>query len=60
MKRHRVPYYWLIWLDERVLVAHSLEEGDWRTTATLKDRGRARIPPFEAVELDLDALLGSE
>jgi Uma2 family endonuclease len=60
LKRHRVPYYWLTWPEERVLVAHSHEEGDWRTTATLKDRGRARIPPFEAVELDLDALLGSE
>jgi Uma2 family endonuclease len=57
LKRHRVPYYWLIWPEERVLVAHALEEGDWRTIATLKDRGRARVPPFEAIELDLDALL---
>jgi hypothetical protein len=38
--------------------AHALQEGDWRTIATLKDRERTRIPPFEAVELDLDALLG--
>jgi Uma2 family endonuclease len=58
LKRHRVPYYWLIWPEERVLVAHALQEGDWRTIATLKDRERTRIPPFEAVELDLDALLG--
>jgi Uma2 family endonuclease len=57
LKRHRVPYYWLIWPEERVLVAHALEEGDWRTIATFKNRGRARVPPFEAVELDLDALL---
>lgn len=59
LKRHRVPYYWLIWPEERVLVAHALAEGDWRTVATLKDRGRARIPPFDAIELDLDAVLGS-
>ena len=58
LKRHRVPYYWLVWPEERVLVAHALDEGDWQTIATLKGRDRARIPPFEAVELALDALLG--
>jgi Uma2 family endonuclease len=58
LKRHRVPAYWLSWPEERVLVAHSLEDDDWRTIAALKDCGRAPIPPFEAVELDLDALLG--
>ncbi|MFB1489438.1 MULTISPECIES: Uma2 family endonuclease [unclassified Thiocapsa] len=60
LKRHRVPHYWLIWPEERILSAHALTDGDWRTIATLKDRGRARIPPFEAIELDLDALLGGE
>ncbi len=58
LKRHRVPHYWLIWPEERVLVAYTLDEGDWRTSVTLKGQGRARIPPFEAVELELDALLG--
>jgi len=58
LKRHRVPYYWLIWPEERVLVAYVLNAGDWRTSVTLKGQGRARIPPFEAVEVDLDALLG--
>jgi Uma2 family endonuclease len=58
LKRHRVPYYWLIWPEERVLAAHALTDGDWRLLITLKERGRARIPPFEALELDLDALLG--
>jgi Uma2 family endonuclease len=58
LKRHRVPYYWLIWPEERALVAHMLSEGDWRTIATLKGSDHARIPPFEAVELDLDTLLG--
>ena len=58
LKRHRVPHYWLIWPEERVLVAYTLSAGDWRTSVTLKGQGRARIPPFEAVELELDALLG--
>jgi Uma2 family endonuclease len=60
LKRHRVPYYWLIWPEDRALVAHVLESGDWRVAATLKDRGRARIPPFDSIELDMAALLGDE
>ena len=59
LKRHRVPWYWLIWPEDRTLVAHALEGGDWRVIATLKDRGRARIPPFEAIEFDLGSLLGT-
>lgn len=59
LKRHRVPDYWLIWPEERRLIAHRLIDGDWREIATLEGSGRARIPPFEAIELDLDALLGT-
>jgi Uma2 family endonuclease len=58
LKRHHVPYYWIIWPEKRVLEAYLLDEGDWRVIATLKDRDRARIPPFEAIELDLESLLG--
>lgn len=58
LKRHRVPYYWLIWPEERMLVAHQLSDGDWRSIATFKGGDRARIPPFETLELELDALLG--
>ena len=58
LKRHRVPYYWLISPEERTLVAHALEGGDWRLIATLKGQGRARIPPFEELEIDLANLLG--
>ncbi|MBV5274666.1 MAG: Uma2 family endonuclease [Lamprocystis purpurea] len=57
LKRHRVPFYWLIWPEERTLVAYALDDGDWRVIATLKDQDRARIPPFEAIELDLADLL---
>jgi hypothetical protein len=35
-----------------------LDAGEWRVVATLKDRDRARLPPFEAIELDLAAVLG--
>jgi Uma2 family endonuclease len=60
LRRHRVPYYWLIWPEDRVLVAHRLEGDEWRVVATLKDAARARVPPFEAIELDLGYMLGGE
>ena len=60
LKRHRVPFYWLIWPEERMLVAHVLEDGGWRVVATLKGRACGRVPPFDAVELALDDLLGLE
>ena len=90
LRRHRVPFYWLIWPEARTLVAHALEAGEWRVIATLKagasaqspapfgdqagertgdqagdrtgdrtgDQARGRIPPFDAVTLDLADLLG--
>ena len=57
LKRHRVPFYWLIWPEDRTLVAYALDGGDWREIATLKDQGRGRILPFDAIELDLADLL---
>jgi len=60
-----VPYYWLIWPEARTLVAHALQDGEWRVVMTLTateqatGRGRARIPPFDAIELDLADLLGT-
>lgn len=58
LRRHRVPWYWIISPEERTLIVHALDDGDWRVVATLKDRDRARVPPFEAVELDLETVLG--
>jgi len=58
LKRHRLPYYWLISPEDRTLLAYALDGGDWRVIATLKGQCRARIPPFEEYELDLVNLLG--
>jgi Uma2 family endonuclease len=60
LERHQVPWYWLIWPEDRVLIAHQLDGGHYRVIATLKDQPRARIPPFDAIELDLAAMLGGE
>jgi Uma2 family endonuclease len=59
LKRHRVPWFWLIWPEDRALIAHALEGDGYRVIATLKvaECGRVRVPPFEAMELDLAAML---
>ncbi|WP_367114633.1 Uma2 family endonuclease [Thiohalocapsa sp.] len=40
LRRHRVPYYWIIWPEDRTLVAHSLDGDEWRVIATLKGQER--------------------
>jgi hypothetical protein len=57
LARYGVPFYWLIWPEDRALVAHALNNGEWQVITTLKDEGRGRIPPFNAIELDLTDLL---
>jgi Uma2 family endonuclease len=63
LQRHRVPFYWLIWPEDRTLIAHRLEDSGYRviktiTGASIAEDPRARIPPFDAVELDLSYILG--
>ena len=61
LQRHRVPWFWLIWPEDRALVAHALDGNSYRAIATLKapDCVSARIPPFDGIELDLAQLLGT-
>jgi len=58
LQRHRVPFYWLIWPEDRVLIAHRLEDDGYRVVKTINGEKRARIPPFEEAELDLAYILG--
>jgi hypothetical protein len=55
---HRVPYYWIIWPEDRVLVAHRLDGAGYRVIATRSGVATARVPPFDAIELDLTYILG--
>jgi Uma2 family endonuclease len=57
LQRHRVSDYWLIWPEERKLVAHRLDAGCYRVIATLDHRRVARVPPFDEIELDLGYIL---
>jgi Uma2 family endonuclease len=62
LQRHRVPYYWLIWPEDRILVAYALDGGSYRIiadlTATGPETARVAIPPFEALPIDLDYIFG--
>jgi hypothetical protein len=55
-----VPFYWLIWPEDGVLIAHSLDGENYRVVATLKDVARARVPPFDAIEIDLAYIFNVE
>lgn len=58
LQRHRVPFYWLIWPEDRVLIAHRLDEGQFRVVTTITGETRARISPFVETELDLAYIFG--
>lgn len=62
LQRHRVPHYWLIWPEDRTLIAWQLEAASYRVIASVTLSGaepeRMRIPPFEAVEIDVGYILG--
>jgi Uma2 family endonuclease len=48
-----VAYAWVVDLEARVLIAHRLESGAWRTIGTYSDETEARIEPFDAVPLNV-------
>jgi len=59
LQRHRVPYYWLIWPEDRTLIAYTLDDGQYRICATVTEPSRVRVPPFDEIELDLGDILGA-
>lgn len=51
-----VPFYWLVDIDARLIEALAAREGAWVRLGAWGEEARARIPPFDAVELDLTRL----
>lgn len=58
--RERVPWMWLIDPVGRTLEAYALQGEAYSQLGTWESGERARIAPFDAVELELDALWGAE
>lgn len=53
--QHGVQHLWLVHPEERTVEAFELVEGRWVLLGTWTS-GAACIPPFDAAELDIDAL----
>jgi Uma2 family endonuclease len=54
---HGVRHVWLVDPIGRTLEVHTLgDEGRWREVRMHRGDARVRVPPFEAIELELDAL----
>lgn len=53
---HGIRHFWLVDPDARTLEALVLEGGRWVDAGSFDDAARARIAPFEAVELDIARL----
>ena len=51
--RAGVPHYWLIDPEARVLEALALRDGAWLELGVYGDESTARIPPFDAIELEI-------
>jgi Uma2 family endonuclease len=54
--RERVLHAWLVDPLRQSLEALSLESGRWAPLATHEGAARVRVPPFDAIELELGAL----
>lgn len=51
-----VGHYWIVDADARTLEAFALDGGRWVLVGNHDDGATARIPPFEAVELEIGRL----
>jgi Uma2 family endonuclease len=58
LRRYNVPYYWLIWPENKVLIAYKLVDGKYLVIESVEDGGKLRIEPFEEIEFDLGYILG--
>ena len=54
--RSDVPFYWLVDTDARVLEALAARDEAWFRLGAWSDGDMARVPPFDAVEIDVGRL----
>ncbi len=54
--RHAVGWFWIVDVRQRTIEAHELAQGRWSLIGTFGGNEAARIPPFDAVGLDLGAI----
>lgn len=52
--RHQVPYYWIVWPEDKALIAYKLIDSKYMAIESIENGGKVRIAPFEEIEFDLD------
>jgi len=62
LQRAGVPFYWIVAPEDRALIAYALDRGSYRAVFTAEGpeetSTKARIPPFDEIEIDLGILFG--
>ena len=58
LQHHGVPHYWLIDLEHQVLTVYRLRDGEYLVAALAQPGERARLEPFDAIELEVSLLFG--
>jgi len=53
-----VTHLWLVDPDQQTVEAYQSEQGHWLLLGSWADQEKARIPPFDAIEIDLGRLWG--
>ena len=51
-----VPFYWILDVEERTLEAYASRDGNWSRLGAWTDGATPRVPPFDAIELDVAGL----
>jgi Uma2 family endonuclease len=51
-----VPFYWIVDVGERTLEAYQSQQGAWVRLGAWTDGDTPRIPPFEAIGVDVGSL----
>ena len=65
LQRSKVPYYWVISPEDKTLIAYRLADDKYQVSFSVEYSGeqnidKARIPPFEEIEIDLQYIFGNQ
>lgn len=65
LQRSKVSYYWVISPEDKTLIAYRLADDKYQVSFSVEYSGeqnidKARIPPFEEIEIDLQYIFGNQ
>lgn len=65
LQHNGVPYYWIISPEDKALIAYALSDKSYHVVFSVvcgspANLGKVRIPPFEALDIDLRYVFGDE